>query len=94
MFSSEIGPLIRIWNSEGDEWRFSRIKKSGEIEREKWGIRGRKGGEKDKQKQQKYKWSKKENLHFRLRRKKKDEIKKTFFSVFYRFLAFFSVFLR
>ena len=85
MFSSEIGPLIRIWNSVGDEWRYSRIKKSGEIEREKWGIRGRKGGEKDKQKQQKYKWSKEENLHFRLRRKKKTKLKK-------RFLAFFIAF--
>ena len=78
MFSSEIGPLIRIWNSESDEWRFSRIKKSGEIEREKWGIRGRKGGEKDKQKQQKYKWSKKKTCILDFGGKKKTKLKNVF----------------
>ena len=36
----------------GDKWCFSRTKKSGEIERKKWRIRGREEGEQDERKQQ------------------------------------------
>ena len=60
-------------------------KKRGRGRTQKWGVRGRTVGEKDKQKEQKYKWSKQKNLHFRLCQKKKTDAKK-------RFLAFFSAF--
>ena len=67
-------------------------KNGGEVERKKWGVLGRTEGEKQKRKQQKIVWANKKNLHFRRRqKKKKDGRKKAFFSVFYRFLAFFSV---
>ena len=70
-------------------------KSGGDVERKNWEVRGHIIGGKQKRKQQKYKWSKQKNLHFRLSRKKKTGVTRrflAFFSVFWRFLAFFSVF--
>ena len=46
----------------GGKWCFLRTKNGGEVERKKWGVLGRTGGE--KQKQQKNSWGKQKNLHF------------------------------
>ena len=56
-------------------------KSGGDVERKNWGVRGHIIGGKQKQKQQKYKWSKQKTCIFDLV-EKKDGGKKAFFSVF------------